>query len=149
MSKKYFYLPRTRLYSDNPRDREILEWLEGLPGGFKGDGIKDAIWASIRGVEWVPKKPARSRFIDNEPPPQYSETKAQNGTMKGSLTFDTHELLVDIRQVVEAVLTQTLAHHGTHANSSTPLPEDEDQIESLLDDLDMSFILDDDDEEEE
>ncbi len=147
MSQKYFYLPRARLYSDNPRDREILEWLEGLPGGFKGDGIKDAIWASIGGIERVPKKPARSRSIDNGPPQGYSKTP--NGTMSGSLTLDTRELLVDIRQVVEAVLTQTLAHHGTTTNSSAPHPEDEREIESLLDDLDMSFMLDDDDDEEE
>ena len=144
MNEKYFYLPRVRLYSDNERDREILKWLEELPSGFKGDGIKDAMWASIRGIELAAKKP--TRFIEDLAPPLNSKSVRQNGTMKASMTFDTHELLGDIRQIVKVAVTQALEHHGA---PEVGQPENEDQIEALLDDLDMNFSLDDEDEEEE
>lgn len=152
MSQKYLYLPRVRLYSDNPRDRKILEWLGELPSGFKGDGIKDAMWASISGLELTPtgfvaqrKKPQELTEIQ---PPQYLPNPPKNGTMKASVSFDTHELLVDIRQIVEAAVAQALVHHGTAA-PRVEIDEKSNKIEALLDNLDMNFMLDDDDDDDE
>ena len=144
MSQKYLYLPRVRLYSDNQRDREILDWLQRLQSGFKGDSIKDAIWASIRGIELPPPVPAR-QF--SESVREYKASPTQNGTMSGSLTFDTRELLADIRQIVEAGVAQALAHHPT-SGQSTSKQEEESQIETMLDNLDLSFMLEDDEEEQ-
>ena len=146
MSQKYLYLPRGRLYSDNQREREILDWLRGLQSGFKGDSIKNAIWASIKAP---PNEPAQ--FVKSPPQaPSYSyeASPAKNGTMRASFTFDTHELLADIRQIVEAAVAQALGHHGT-SEQNAPCEEEENKIEDILDTLQMSFMLDDDDDEEE
>ena len=149
MSQKYLYLPRVRLYSDNQRDREILDWLRGLQSGFKGDSIKNAIWASIKGIEPPPNEPAQ--FVKSPPQaPSYSYEAGptKNGTMRASFTFDTHELLADIRQIVEAGVAQALGHHGA-SEQNAPCEEEENKIEDILDTLQMSFMLDDDDDEEE
>lgn len=144
MSGKSSYLPRVRLYSDNQRDREILEWLQELASGFKGDNIKDAIWASIKGL------PPRKAPKIYTPPPTYQTspptTPVPNGTISGSVTFDTRELLADIRQIVEVGVAQGLTRHGA-ITPSVSQPGDANEIESLLDDLDMSFMLDDDDDD--
>ena len=133
------YLPRVILYPNREKDREILAWLEKMPKGVKTQTIKDAIWASIKGYDLAPSHPPRHA---KSPPPQYSATPLPNGTMSGSLTFDTRELLADIRQIVEAGVAQGLAHHGGQLGQE--MPENGDEIEALLGDLDMSFMLDDD-----
>lgn len=146
MSGKYLYLPRVRLYSDNERDRQILNWLEGLANGFKGDSIKNAIWANIQPIEAVAiTKPKRF----TESPPHYQVSRPTGGTMNGSLTLDTRELLADIRQIIEVSVEQGFAHHGGGFGRVTePEQEDEVEVETLMDNIDMSFMLDDDDEEE-
>ena len=70
--------------------------------------------------------------------------------MRASLTFDTHELLADIRQIVEVGVTSALGHLNTNPSQNLPTKdknENEKEIEAMLDDLDMSFMLDDDEEE--
>lgn len=137
------YLPRVRLYTDREKDREILDWLSKMPNGLKTQTIKDAIWASYKGApppqEAVPVGSARA--------PQ-ERTPPKGGTMHGSLTLDTRSLLADIRQIVEAGVAQGLAHQlgvqGVQAEASSA-----GEVKDLLDDLDMSFILDGDDDEEE
>ena len=67
--------------------------------------------------------------------------------MSASISFDTHELLADIRQIVETGVAQALAHHGTTPREATSNLENE--IEDLLDNLNMSIMLDDEEDEEE
>lgn len=143
MSQKNLFLPRVRLYSDNERDQEILAWLERLPNGFKGDGIKDAMWASIKGLELPKSSPKR---FNESPPPSYETRVPRNGSMLASVSFDTHELLADIRQIVEVGVAQALAHHSPNAKPAELLAAGSD-IEAMLDSLDMNFILDDDEDE--
>ena len=143
MSSSYLYLPRVRLYDDNQRDRDIQNWLKGLPSGIKSETIKQAMWASISGTHTNPGPPTYLReqpYYKTESKPIPTSTK-----MNASLTFDTHELLVDIRQIVEVAVTQVLAHHSTSAPSVEP-PKASSDIEAMLDNLDMSFMLDDDEE---
>ena len=149
MSQKYLYLPRVRLYSDNQRDREILDWLRGLQSGFKGDSIKNAIWASIKGIEPPPNEPAQ--FVKSPPQaPSYSyeASSVKNGTMRASFTFDTHELLADIRRIVDAALQQALGTLEVSQKESITEIEG-DKIEDILDTLQMNFMLDDDDDDDE
>lgn len=144
MSKEYLYLPRVRLYADNQRDIEIQKWLKSLPSGIKSETIKQAMWASISGEQASSRSPTYLR----EQPYYKPESKAipTSSKMSASVTFDTHELLADIRQIVETGVAQALAHHGTTPREATPNLENE--IEYLLDNLDMNFMLDDDEEEE-
>lgn len=143
MSQKYLYLPRVRLYSDNQRDKDIQNWLKDLPSGIKSETIKQAMWASISDTSSRPPTYLREQPYYN-PDRQAIPTSSK---MNASLTFDTHELLVDIRQIVEVAVTQALAHHGTSATSVEP-PKASSDIEAMLDNLDISFMLEDDDEEE-
>ena len=136
------YLPRAILYPNRKKDREILAWLEKIPAGFKTQTIKDAIWANISGVS-----PAPTSWLAESPPPTYETQAARNGMMRASLSLDTRELLADIRQIVEAGVAQGLANHGTATQEKPPNLENE--IEAMLDHLDMSFMLDDDDENDE
>ena len=137
------YLPRVVLYENREKDREILAWLEKIPTGFKTQSIKDAIWASIKGIELPSPVPVRPF---SESVREYKASPTKNSTMRASLTFDTRELLADIRQIVEAGVAQALAHHPTSVES-TSNQEEENEIETMLDNLDISFMLDDDEEE--
>ena len=142
MKNKYLYLPRVRLYSDDQRDCEIQEWLSKLPKGAKSETIKEAIWASIK------QQPGRT-FGPSQPIKPEAARINSTSTMRAEVTFDTHELLADIRQIVEVGVTSALGHLNT-SPSQNPIDknENEKEIEAMLDDLDMSFMLDDDDEEE-
>ena len=145
MKNKYLYLPRVRLYSDDQRDREIQEWLSKLPKGAKSETIKEAIWASIK------QQPGRT-FGPSQPLKPETARINSTSTMRAEVTFDTHELLADIRQIVEVGVTSALGHLNTNPSQNPPPPregENEKEIEAMLDDLDMSFMLDDDDDEEE
>ena len=143
MSEKYLYLPRVRLYSDNQRDIEIQEWLKGLPSGIKSETIKQAMWASISGTRTSSRQPTYLR----EQPYYKPESKVTSSKMSASVTFDTRELLADIRQIVQAGVEEALAHHGTVTQEEPPNLENE--IEAMLDNLGMSFMLDDEDDEDE
>lgn len=138
------YLPRVRLYTDREKDSEILAWLSKMPKGLKSKTIKDAIWASYKGIS--PTPPPQGPPIAAKTP-QEKLMRTPNGTMHGSFTFDTRELLADIRQIVEAGVAQGLAHHG-RARAAKEEPSSVNEIEDLLDDLNMSFMLEDDEEEE-
>ena len=133
------YLPRVILYSHRQKDRDIMEWLSKLSPGFKSQAIKDAIWASLSGT-------APPLSVSKEPPVSESRRISTTSTMRASLTFDTHELLADIRQIVEVGVTSALGHL-TVKESPDAEQVDEKEIEAMLDDLDMSFMLDDDEEE--
>lgn len=137
------YLPRVRLYTDREKDREILAWFEKMPKGVKTQTIKDAIWACMKSTSPAPSPPQRQIL---SPQPQYDTLPPQSGTIHGSVTFDTRELLADIRQIVEVGVAQGLTRHGA-ITPSVSQPGDANEIESLLDDLDMSFMLDDDDDD--
>lgn len=141
------YLPRVRLYTDREKDREILAWLSKMPNGLKTQTIKDAIWASYCGTSPVPPSQRTAPPTARAPQENLIRTPPKGGTMHGSLTFDTHQLLADIRQIVEAGVAQGLAHQLGVQGVQTE-PSDAGEVKALLDDLEMSFILDDDDEEE-
>ncbi len=138
------YLPRVRLYTDREKDSEILAWLSKMPKGLKSQTIKDAIWASYKGTKARPPQGVAPNAAARAP--QENLIRTPSGTMHGSLTLDTRELLADIRQIVEAGVAQGLAHHGA-ALTMKEEPSKDDEVKVLLDDLDMSFILDDDEEE--
>ena len=140
------FLPRVKLYQHHQRDRDILDWLNKIPPGFKSHAIKEAIWLSIS------KQPPQTPTVSGPDQVRKVESKRINttSTMRASLTFDTHELLADIRQIVEVGVTSALGHLTTNPSGNQPTFEknvDENEIESMLDDLDMSFMLDDDEEE--
>lgn len=135
------YLPRVRLYTDREKDREILAWLSEMPKGLKTKTIKDAIWASYKGTSPVP--PQREPVAPTVA--RAPQERTQNGTIHGSLTLDTRELLADIRQIVEAGVAQGLAHQ-IGAQGVQAEQESGGEVKALLDDLDMSFILDDEEE---
>lgn len=137
------YLPRVILYPNREKDREILAWLSKMPNGVKTQTIKDAIWASINGTRLDPSYPPKMKAPS--PPPSYSAATTNAGTMHGSLTIDTRELLADIRQIVEAGVAQGLANQRTMPRQEED--KEEDEIEGLLDSLNMNFMLDDDEEE--
>lgn len=134
------YLPRVILYPHRQKDRDIMEWLSKLSPGFKSQAIKDAIWASLSGT-------APPLSVSKEPPVSESRRISTTSTMRAEVTFDTHELLADIRQIVEVGVTSALGHLSTKENQPL-VRENEKEIEAMLDDLDISFMLDDDDEEE-
>ena len=136
------YLPRVILYEHRQKDRDILDWIDKLPSGFKTQAIKDAIWASI--TQTPPPESPRV-FMPNQPKKAEARTINSASTMRAEVTFDTHELLADIRQIVEIGVASALGHHTAPTTSK----EDENEIEEILDDLELSFMLDDDDEEEE
>lgn len=142
MSKEYLYTPRVRLYADNKRDIEIQKWLEGLPSGIKSEMMKQAIWTSISGAT---QKSRSANYLGGQPY-EKPDRAPISSKVSASVTFDTAELLADIRQIVETGVKQALAHHGTTPREATPNLESE--IEDLLDNLNMSMMLDDDDEEE-
>ena len=135
------YLPRVILYPHRQKDGDIMEWLSKLSPGFKSQAIKDAIWASLSGT-------APPLSVSKEPPVFESRRISTTSTMRAEVTFDTHELLADIRQIVEVGVTSALGHLNTNP-SQNPIDknENEKEIEAMLDDLDMSFMLDDDEEE--
>lgn len=132
------YLPRVRLYTDREKDSEILDWLSKMPKGLKSQTIKDAIWASYKGTSPTPP-PQRAVHQEVAREPQ---KRTPNGTIQGSLTLDTRSLLADIRQIVEAGVAQGLAHQLS-ALAVQKEPSSGEEIEGLLDDLNMSFMLDD------
>ena len=137
------FLPRVKLYPHNQRDQDILDWLDKIQPGFKGHAIKEAIWSSIN-------RQPQPAAIPNADQSRKVESRriSTTSTMRAEVTFDTHELLADIRQIVEVGVTSALGHLSTKENQPM-IQENEKEIEAMLDDLDMSFMLDDDDEEEE
>ena len=137
------YLPRVILYEHRQKDRDILDWIDKLPSGFKTQAIKDAIWASI--TQTPPPQSPRV-LVPNQPKKAEAKTINSASTMRAEVTFDTHELLADIRQIVEIGVASALGHLTITPTTSK---EDENEIEEILDDLELSFMLDDDDEEEE
>ena len=139
------FLPRVKLYQHHQRDRDILDWLDKIPPGFKSHAIKEAIWSSIS------KQQPQTAAVSVPDQARKVESKRINttSTMRASLTFDTHELLADIRQIVEVGVTSALGHLTTNPSENLfDKNENEQEIEAMLDDLDMSFMLDDDEEEE-
>ena len=137
------YLPRVILYPHRQKDRDIMEWLSKLSPGFKSQAIKEAIWSTITKQPQTATVPVpdQSRKVE-------SRRISTTSTMRAEVTFDTHELLADIRQIVEVGVTSALGHLNTNP-SQNPIDknENEKEIEAMLDDLDMSFMLDDDEEE--
>ena len=135
------FLPRVKLYPHNQRDQDILDWLDKIQPGFKGHAIKEAIWSSIN-------KQPQPAAISNADQSRKVESRriSTTSTMRAEVTFDTHELLADIRQIVEVGVTSALGHLSTKENQPM-IQENEKEIEAMLDDLDMSFMLDDDEEE--
>ena len=137
------FLPRVKLYPHNQRDLDILDWLDKIQPGFKGHAIKEAIWSSINRLP-------QSAAIPNADQSRKVESRriSTTSTMRAEVTFDTHELLADIRQIVEVGVTSALGHLNTNP-SQNPIDKNENEnfICAMLDDLDMSFMLDDDEEE--
>lgn len=120
------YLPRVRLYPEKQKDREILNWLKDASGP-KGDLIKEAIWRSIS---------------DQGQAGTSASSIAMNRTsskIQAKVTFDTHELLADIRQIVEIGVAQALAQVSIESNEQSMSGDQE--VDDLLDDLDFSFAL--------
>ena len=120
------YLPRVRLYSNKEIDQEIIRWLRSLPADTnKSATIKEILYHGMRISESVQPRPATSLNLD-------------------ALRRD---FLPDIRRIVDAALQQTLgALEVSQKESITEIEGDE--IEDILDTLQMSFMLDDDEEEE-
>ena len=140
------FLPRVKLYQHHQRDRDILDWLDKIPPGFKSHAIKEALWSSIS--KQSPQAPSVS--VPDQSQKVESRRISTTSTMRAEVTFDTHELLADIRQIVEVGVTSALGHLTTNPsqNLSKDKNENENEIEDILDTLEMSFMLDDDDEEE-
>ena len=128
------YLPRVKLYANQHEDQQIITWLHPRdPHTNKSRLIKETL---IRGI--------------NSP-----QSQKAYAAVPLNFDYDTlrRDLLPDIRRIIDAALQQTLAtlHVSTPANPSpeSTEPEDQNEIEDILDDFEMSFMLDDDDEEEE
>ena len=120
------YLPRVRLYSNKEIDQEIIRWLRSLPADTnKSATIKEILYHGMRISESVQPRPTTSLNLD-------------------ALRRD---FLPDIRRIVDAALQQTLgALEVSQKESITEIEGDE--IEDILDTLQMSFMLDDDEEEQ-
>ena len=124
------YLPRVRLYSNKEIDQEIIRWLRSLPADTnKSATIKEILYHGMRISESVQPRPTTSLNLD-------------------ALRRD---FLPDIRRIVDAALQQTLGALSSEALNShqqeATLQIDGDEIEDILDTLEMSFMLDDDEEE--
>ena len=119
------YLPRVRLYSNKEIDQEIICWLRSLPADTnKSATIKEILYHGMRISESVQPRPTTSLNLD-------------------ALRRD---FLPDIRRIVDAALQQTLgALEVSQKESITEIEGGE--IEDILDTLQMSFMLDDDEEE--
>lgn len=124
------YLPRVKLYASQHEDQQIITWLHSLdPESNKSRLIKEAL---IRGIN-------SPQFI----------------TPNQELNFDydtlRRDLLPDIRRIIDAALQQTLGrlHSWSPANPppETNEPEDENEIKDILDGFEMSFMLDDNEEQ--
>lgn len=124
------YLPRVKLYANQHEDQQLITWLHSLdPETNKSRLIKETL---IRGIH-----------------------SPQLITPNQELNFDydtlRRDLLPDIRRIIDAALQQTLGRRieSTSANPppETSEPEDENEIEDILDGFEMSFMLDDNEEQ--
>jgi len=112
---------RARLYPG--QDDDLIRWLEqfdGQPYGVKSQAVKEALRRGIGGGD----------------PGQMSSTPAP--------AVD----LAEIRQVVEAAVTQALARfEGQVAGAAVAAPaEENEETEALLDNLEAALVLTDDEE---
>ncbi len=119
-------LPRIRL--DLRHDEDLISWLtelERLPFGTKGKIIKQTLRRGLRLTE--------------------SSTKQTDPS-----TFDTGELLSDIRRVVEASLESVISRLSISPlpalpHTSRPVP---DEIDTILDNFGASLMMLDEEEDD-
>lgn len=113
------YLPRVRLYPEQDEDRQILSWLGVLPDRAKSPAIKKAL---LRGIN----------------PPS-------NGSANQATTFDVDALrrtfLPDIRRVIDAALQEVTSFAPKPTHLDTYPAEEEQKISQMLDSLELSFML--------
>ena len=119
-----------------------------MPKGLKSKTIKDAIWASYKSTSPTPPLQGPPT-VARAPQENLMRTPPKGGTIQGSVSLNTRELLADIRQIIEVCVEQAFAHHGGASLGQAVAPEQKDEVEAFLDNIDMSFILDDDDDEKE
>lgn len=120
------YLPRVRLYPEQDEDRQILSWLGMLPDRAKSPAIKKALLQGIQSP--VTRNTHQALDVD-------------------ALRRD---FLPDIRRVIDAALQQVTLQHpssaGQPANHELEAQQDEDEIEGMLVELELSFMLEEEDE---
>lgn len=117
-----YKLPRIWLYEN--KDRDLVAWLEELdrqPYGTKGQMIKQTL---RRGL-------------------------GLSSSTKGSdVSFDSQELLSDIRRVVEATLEGCLSRLSITPLTTTPSLDMPDEIDALLDDFGANLMMLDEEEDD-
>ncbi len=130
-TEKKCKLPHVWLYEK--QDRDLIGWLEELssqPYGTKGQIIKQTL---RRGLAISPS------------------TKGSH-TQRGSCaSFDSQELLCDIRRVVEATLESAISRLSISPLSALPInpvPDGIDEINTMLDDFGASLMMLDEEEDD-
>ncbi len=101
------------------KDSDLIIWLDELqlPYGKKGEAIKNALRRGIR---------------SDEVPP--------------AAQLDTSDFLAEIRQVVEATMTTTLATISIAANTPSAEGEEDEYAKDCLDQLGSELLFDPDEE---
>ena len=117
---------------DEDRERDIIEWLEGLPSrptGLKGQAIKEALRRGIRGDDASSSSASATVTLDAD------------AVREAVSTAITHSLdLTQIRRVVEAAggsARATARVSGVEEGGD----EDEDDSEAFLDTLGDELLM--------
>ena len=121
-NKKICKLPRVWLYEK--QDRDLIGWLEELdrqPYGTKGQIIKQTLRRGL-GLS--------------------SSTKGSDAS------FDSQELLSDIRRVVEATLESVISRLSITPLTAAPSLDMPDEIDALLDDFGANLMMLDEEEDD-
>ena len=121
-TEKKYKLPHVWLYEK--QDRDLIGWLEELdrqPYGSKGQMIKQTLRHGL----------------------------GLSSSTKGSdVSFDSQELLSDIRRVVEATLEGCLSRLSITPLTTAPSLDVPDEIDALLDDFGANLMMLDEEEDD-
>lgn len=112
---------------DEELDRDIIEWLEGLPSrpaGLRGQAVKEALRRGIRGDDAASTSAA-----------VVLDAAAVREAVAAALAEGLD--LTEIRRVVEAAVRSALA--GIRADAV--LSQEEEEVKEMLDDLGGKIML--------